>query len=156
MKTILVIISATLLLTTSCTKESFLDLEVDTSLRAPTEHSQPKAILLDDEIERESYLEEGDTTIQLQKISSTISSATNEYIVHYYRSYDFTEAQLAETQTLDFTNPQGSPVTLTFWVNSYTDSTSYFEVAYALGSRDLTGWELKEMQQIVVQDVIVN
>ena len=157
MKTIIIsVFSITFFLTTSCSKESLLDADIYPSLMAYNENFEDRDQLKETEIEPLSYLGESGTIIQLQKTSSFISSATNEYIVHYYRSYDFIGAQLAETQILDLINPQDNAVTLNFGVNSYVDSTAFFKVAYALGARDLTGWEVKEVQQIVIEDVIVN
>lgn len=149
-------LSIALLLTTSCTKESLFDLEVNPSLASYSEPSQTNASLFDTQIEPMSALETFTSTVRLQQTNSFILSATNEYKVHFSNNYDFTGVQLKPTQMLNFKNPQGTPVTLAFEVNSYADNITFFEATYALGGQDLTGWQLEEMQKIVVEDVVVN
>lgn len=157
MKTIIFcVLSITILLTTSCTEESLLAIEVNPSL---AEHNEALTAIKDLDTRKigwETSLEEGDTTIQLQHITATTYTATNELKVDYSGEFDFTGAVLESTQQLDFLNAQGNPVTLYFTVNDYTENNTDLEVIFALGSRDLTGWELKEAQQIVIEDVIVN
>ncbi len=128
-----IIALTTLLFFASCTKEALHTPETNT-IGAIAERS---------------------TTIQLPVARVSSSEESGEYTVDFTGSYDFTDSVLEPTQYLNFDDGNGNISTLTFSVISFTGSNGALNAVFAIGSNDLTGLSLTEMQEIVIEDQII-
>ena len=157
MKTILlVVISLTTLFFTSCTEESVLQTDPISSYQITGDESVVMNRQQDNQVPHESYLETRDSLIQVQVAGTTIQSSTDEFIVDFTSSFDFTNAQLETSHELDFEDAQGNSVTLSFFLNHSSSQSATLQVTYDLEERNLTELALKETQMIIVQDIIIN
>lgn len=98
---------------------------------------------------------ERSTTIQLpvERVGSV--EASGEYIVDFASSDDFTNVILEPTQYLKYEDASGNISTLTFSVNSFTGSIGALNAVFAIGSNDLSGLTLTEVQEIIIEDNII-
>lgn len=154
-----IFVFAVLVLSTSCSKETLVVPQID-SLEFVEEQLDGKTITGDASVEPQT-LETQETTsasvtlqIQVDEVSS--SQVSGELLVDFSSNYDFTETVLEDTQYLDFEDANGNVSTLTFTVNSYTGDVNSLDVAFAIGSNDLTGLELLSRQDIIIHDEIMN
>lgn len=156
MKPLVLLAISIIFLFTACSEESLLHTEAVPAYYTSSEQETTRFLEQGTRPVPGDQLEGEDTTIQLQVMGSHFSSSTEELAVDYYKDHDLTGAELETIQYLDFTNAQGNPVTLSLPVDSYGDSTTYFQVTYGLGTRDITGWQVKGSQNIIVEDIVIN
>ena len=97
-------------------------------------------------------VEERNTTIEMQVTGVAFSIVSQEIIVDYTASYDFSEAELVNTQMLVF-DDNGNTSSYTLSVNSYTGNNGSLQVIYDLGGNNFTGMELAEAQEIIIDDI---
>lgn len=142
--------------TASCTQHSLLDLEtvpnvadqaaiisiVQSPVAVP---EQPVRTLL---TRRE--------TIELQLVRSVIASGSGNLIMYFSGANDLSDLQLIDQQTLDFVDPDGQQVSLTFSVAGTTVVDQLLEVEFANGRSYGDDLDPETEQSIIIEDVVVN
>lgn len=152
------IITATLFLLVSCSKETVELPKPDTNL----ETASLKADLTTDNDDflaqpsTEAEAEHASITLRIQVSEVANSEVADEYLVTFSGNYDFTGAVLENFQNLKFTDASGTESTLNFEVNNALGSNGTLEVDFAMGGNDLTGLTLAVSQEIIIEDYIVN
>lgn len=148
-------ILAFFLVFTSCTKEELI-LEpatiVETEIVEQTMHSGRNEVKPFEDSMGESYMTVNE--VQIFQTSSFIEN--DELVIDFLTTNDFSNETLETTQHLDFIDTAGNSSTLTFTINNYTDSPGHLYVAYALGTNDVTGLQLKNIQYIIIQDTVID
>ncbi len=146
----------TIILLSSCTKESpFFTENMATTMKS-TESQYPKQVKARDDTKPETTQLEGDTTVQLQVVSESIDPNTGIYSVTFGSDFDFTNTQPASSQLLDFIEGHGHHSSLSFLVSSYQGYNRAIELHFTVGVQQMSGLELSDSQQIVVEDVVIN
>ena len=141
---------AALLLLTSCSKEEMLSTELAQinpieSVEKIDQHSKNQTIY--------NIASADGNSVPVSKISSEVVG--EELIVDFSSSHNFTDADLAATQTIDFVDGSGKVSTLTFEVISYTGGNGDLQANFTIGGNDLSGLTIVVAQQIVIEDVIM-
>ncbi|MFK7773526.1 MAG: hypothetical protein AB8F94_15355 [Saprospiraceae bacterium] len=140
----------TLLFFASCSKDALI---------------QPETAAAADVETVNSMVQKSDTPMSLgtpshsrnNGINVTVSSQSSDGVdlmIDFTSAHDFTDRDLASTQTIDFTDGNGNTVSLTFGVNSYSGGNGTLDVNLAIGGNDLTGLGMKTAQIIVEDDVM--
>lgn len=142
----------TLLFFASCSKEAIIQPET----AAVTDVETVNSLVQKSEINMPF-----ETTSHSQGNAINVNVASNssdgvDLVINFTSSHDFTDSNLETTQTIDFTNSKGDPVTLTFGVNSYSGGNGTLNVNLAIGGNDLTGLGITTTQGIVIDDEIIN
>lgn len=155
MKAILIsVISISIFLTTSCTKESLLEVEINPSLTAYSENSQEGFPQIEEVAPPKSYLGKGTSTIQ--SLVRKTTEVGGELEIQFSNQEDFNGFQPVAMQDLEFTDAQNNLLVLSMPVVIYGDSANYYQITLDLENRDLSAWELKPTQMIVVEDITIN
>lgn len=155
MKTILFsAISILFFLTTSCTKESLLEVDINPNLTSFAANS--KKIDQQDDIENwpVAFISGGNSTIESPVSNS--STTANELVVDFSNSNDFDGVKPIEAQDLNFEDAQGNGHSFSFLILDYGESGSFYQITFDLDGRDLSGLQMKPTQMIVVEDITIN
>ncbi len=154
-----VFVFALIVLSTSCTKESLIipQNEVFQNIETHDDFSvfKTRTISSGETIETEEPLAAA-ITLQIQVEEVTSSQTSGELLVDFTSNHDFSEDVLEDIQYLDFEDGNGNVSTLTFSVNSYTGGIGTLDVAFAIGSNNLSGLTLKTEQEIIINEEIIN
>ena len=154
MKTICVIIvSLSVLMFNSCSKESLFEIEANPSLGIQSEEVSTDLTFAPSEVPNIASIG-GETTIQLQ-VSANVETS-GEYAVDFSGEADYSQMVLKGSQSLDFLDALSNTVTLSFQVNTSTGGLETLETNFAIAGHTLKGLQLKQTQQIVIEDVIIN
>ena len=142
---------ATLLILTSCSKEEMLSTEQSQIIPIETvekikQYSKNQTIY--------NIASADGNSVPTSKISSEVVG--EELIVDFSSSYNFTDADLAATQTLYFVDASGKSSALIFQVNFYTGGNGNLQANFAIGGNDLSGLTIVVAQQIITEEVIMD
>jgi len=91
--------------------------------------------------------------IEVSKVSYTIDAGEME--VHFSASHDFSEVVVESTQHLKFEDAGGSQSTLTFQTQSFNGSNGNLDITFLVGSNNLSGLDLTNVQEIIIEDEII-
>lgn len=151
------ILTVTLLLT-SCSKETTLFSELETISLRETQKDIVKSStsfkVSDDEQFQSSA--KGDKTIQLQVISVIYSFSSNDFTVTFSGNHDFSNSEVKINQTLDFHNATSNTSTLSFQSSHPVGSTNLLQLTFDMGSHNLNGLNLGNLQEIIIEEDIVD
>ena len=151
-----VIILLATLTFTSCSQESFLEVEAIPTQAISQETLNPETILISSQRSNENNQQNSTATISLRSTYDYVSIATGLYEVEFEDGYDFTDKVLRADQQLAFKDAQGNTVTLSFQVSASALNGDPVEVDFDLGTHSLAGLDLEETQNIVVEDIAIN
>ncbi|GJM34408.1 MAG: hypothetical protein DHS20C18_34090 [Saprospiraceae bacterium] len=153
---LVIILFTTLIVFTSCTKESAFFTE---TIPARAHSTDLNALNCAEDFYETAYdllRPQGKITIQLQAVNNTVDPNAEAYIVHFSDEFDFTNIQPSYTQQLNFTDGQGKPSQLSFQVSSFQVNHKSVDIHFILSIQQIDGLQLSESQSIVVEEVIVN
>lgn len=152
------IVLVTILLFTSCAKETLILNETDNLQNVIEQDADFKETSVsyiteieDNETSNKSYI-----TLVLQASVTSVSQTGGEYIVDLAVNHDCTNSAVVTNQTVDFIKANGKTVSLAFQVNSYTGSNGALQVALDLSGHNLSGLTLKTAQDIVIEEQVIN
>lgn len=143
---------AIFLVLTSCTKEELSDIQPEitgsTSESEMTMHSTGRS-LIEDDLDFSVI-----NQVQISKTSSLIVG--NELLIDFLATSDFAGQGLEPIQHLDFMDAAGNESTFTFLVSTYSYDADLLHTTFGIGNQDLTGWQLKQLQSIIIIDEVVD
>jgi len=153
-----ILISATFLVFTSCTKADFPlpQLEVtqglntsvsDIDLQAPTNRAIETVI---------NPVEKTDITTEQRVSVISFVDGSNDFTVDFTGSHDFSNSTVKTAQTLNFIDANGLAITLAVNVTNYVGSDGVVQITFDKGGNDLTGWTIVSVQEIVIDDIVIN
>jgi len=148
---------ACLLVLTSCTKEDF-PLPTPEHNSSIADEGAPVALatsLAQVQTNEENQLASDIPTMTVRVSRVTATQVGGEYIVDFAGDFDFTSAQLKNSQTLRFLDSNGVATSLSFATNSFVGSDGALQVTLAISSNDLTGLSLVTAQDIIIVDEIL-
>lgn len=140
------------LMFTSCTKEELSEIQPETVeiLESPqvTMHA-PNGGLVENDVDFSVI-----NHVQISKTSSLIVG--DELFIDFVATDDFAGQGLETIQHLDFMDAAGNEATFTFLINTYGYDADLLQTTFALDNQDLTGWQLKQVQSIIIIDEVVD
>jgi len=141
----------TLLIFASCSKEAIIQPETIAVTNVETVNSsvQNSEILMPFETTSHAQGDEINVTVVSQSADGV------DLVIDFTSSHDFTDGNIESTQTIDFTDAKGDPVTLTFGVNSFSGGNGTLNVNLAIGGDDLSGLGMKTTQ-IITEDIAMD
>ena len=139
-----------LLLFASCTKESVLELQ---------QFTEPDTEIVSSNNDLTSYmkptdLSEGESSVLLTVVSSTV--VNGEYRLVMSGLVDPANTELASVQSIDFDNGSETGVTLSFGVNSHSETGGNLQVNLDLGGQSLAGLTIDGTQNIIIVEDVIN
>lgn len=137
-----------IVITSSCEKESALWADSIPAIEQETIVNQDAAPL--------DFRRSTDTTLQLTAKHSTLDTDANTYTVTFDRDYTGDVQSLSAQQHLGFTDEQQQAQQVAMQPQSFSQTSTDFEVVFDYGSADLTGLGLNSTQAIIVEEVVVN
>ena len=152
------IILATILVFTSCAKETLILPETDNSelvINQDADFTTSEVSYISKTTENETS-EKSRVTVKLQATVTSVSQVANEYFVNFAVNHDCTKSVVVANQTLDFTDASGKLVMLTLRVNSYTGSNGALQIVFDLSGHDLSGLSLQAAQEIIIEEQMIN
>lgn len=140
------------LLFTSCSKDSAFLPELDLDA-PPMIVSDSKTSFQASDTAPYQSIGRNNKTIQLQAITSVYSASTDELIVLFSGNGNYTSTTPLATQTLDFVNSNSFPH---FLAQSYTASNGFLHIIFDTSGSNLTGLNLENTQEIIIEDEVIN
>lgn len=169
MKNLIALFTVALFLVfTSCTKEEIMEVEPVSIQNSTSQAStmylglEPEEDLPQASVARiNARTEQSDDTnfaqvteVEVSKVS--LSQGGDELLVYFESDSDFSNSTLSIIQYLDFVDSNNTDQTLHFGVNGFAYDNGILEATFAIGTNNLTGLQLKELQYIIIEDITVD
>ncbi len=143
-------IPAFLFLFASCTKEDVL--ELDQFTQPNTETVSPNNDLTYHM--KPTELSEGESSVLLTVVNSTVVSG--EYRLTLSGLVDPANTEIASNQSIHFDNGSEAGVSLSFSVNSHSETGGNLQVNLDLGGQSLAGLTIDGTQSIIIVEDVIN
>ncbi|MEO1628584.1 MAG: hypothetical protein AAFV25_25785, partial [Bacteroidota bacterium] len=94
--------------------------------------------------------------IQVDMQTNQLSNTAPELIVEFTSEEDLTDIEPKVEQSLVFTDQNNNEMTLDFDLDSHSLQNGTLEVVYLLNGQALGNLTMKELQEIVIEDIVIN
>lgn len=105
-----------------------------------------------DVLKAEGEAAERSTVLQIAVSNVFVQANSGVLETTFSSNYDLTGIELEPIQYLDFEDANGNTVLLTFEVVSHVAGNGVLEADFSIGSNNLSGLTLKEVQDIIIID----
>lgn len=142
---------ATILFFTSCGKEELIQPEHVSETRTANYSETMLPAETNSEIFQGSFGE----TSQVEVATVNSSIVGGKLSVNFTSAQSFFNIDLVENQTLSFVDGSGNESTLPFAVDGHNYSNGVLSVDFTIGGNNLSGWDLKVVQYIIIHDDVM-